>query len=414
LRRGGSWAGNRDNIARVEGLRRRWSSALTVALLATTTAAPAQAAGGSWRPAGPARPASLLASRAPSRAAGDTAPAAVVGLDADAPEQGAALTRALRRSFAARGLSGGEEVTLSELRLALGCKVASPECLSRGGSLLGARRLIYGSLRRSTAGGWSLEVTLVEADDGGAATTVDLALTDADLAGDRVSATAELVADRLAPDTSVSPTPEQGRGGRAPPPPPPPPPERSDDGDDAVPGDGRLRWGWVRPQPRWKWAGFGVGAGSTVVGFSVALGTGLWLTRPNAGFRQELLDAAEASLNDENELNDIDPNLPATINLCEFARERPLDENGQPLGMPGQVRNTDVVQVCNRAETIRRGQVISTVVGSVGLATTVVFTILLFVHREPARASTWRRRGMIVGLDPVRGEGVSLRVGGRF
>lgn len=381
-----------------------------------TVAAPARAigSGGSWSWSW-SWSSSLLAIAAPPSSAGDTAPAVVVGLDADAPEQGAALTQALRRAFAARGLSGGEEVNLSELRLALGCKDSSPECLAKGGSLLRARRLIYGTLRRGELGAWSLEVTLVEAE-GGAATTKTRRLTDADFAADRIDAAASAIADRLVPDTAVSPTPDQTTGGLATPPPPPPPEpiDRSDDEDAEAP-TGRVRWGWVKPQPRWKWIGFGVGAGVTAAGFAPAIGMMAWLSSRRGGFRAELLDAAEASLRDESQTNDVDPTLPAGINLCEFARQRPTDENGVPLGIQGQVRNSDVVQVCNKGDAIRKGSVVASVVGGVGLATTVVFTILLFVHREPARrSSAWRRHGMMVGLEPVRGEGVSLRMGGRF
>ncbi|MCA9711915.1 MAG: hypothetical protein KDK70_39120, partial [Myxococcales bacterium] len=49
------------------------------------------------------------------------APAAVLGLDAEEVTVGARLTRALRTAFAARGLGGGQEAGLPELRLALGC-----------------------------------------------------------------------------------------------------------------------------------------------------------------------------------------------------------------------------------------------------------------------------------------------------
>jgi hypothetical protein len=450
---GGSGAGSRDNIARVDGLRKHCSSGSITVLprLAATlvmvamVAAPARAVGsvGAGSEAVPARPSSLLAIAAPPSTAGDTAPAAVVGLEADAPVQGAALTQALRRAFAARGLSGGEEVNLAELRLALGCKDSSPECLAKGGSLVRARRLIYGTLRRGgtlqrggtlrrgEAGTWSLELTLVEAESG-AATTETRRLTDADLAPDRIDATADAIADRLAPDTAVSPTPDATTGGLATPPPPPPEPvERS---DEAPTRDGRVRWGWVKPQPRWKWIGFGVGAGLTVAGFVPAIGMSVWLSSRPGGFRGELIDAAEASLTDFqtdpstgepltdengnpqlNTINDVDPNLPGGVDLCAFARDRPTDSNGVPLGHPGTVRNASVVRVCNKGDAIRTGSVAATIVGGVGLATTVVFTILLFVHREPARrSSTWRRHGMMVGIDPVRGDGVSLRMGGRF
>lgn len=346
---------------------------------------------------------------APAR---EAAPAAVVGLDTDAPEQGAALTRALRKAFAARGLSGGEDVNLSELRLALGCKGSSPKCLAKGGALVGARRLIYGTLRRN-GGAWALDVTLVEVDRG-AATSASLVLTTAELAADRIDRIAEEVADRLAPETAATTAPTQGTGELAVPSPQPPEPvEVAEDGrdeptdDDA--GAGKLRWGYVRPQPRWKWIGFGVSAGVTVATGAAAIGMTVWLTSKNGGFRGQLIDAANASLSDANPLNDVDPNLPAGINLCDYARE-----NTDPT-MPDRVRNAAVSQVCNHADTMRRRQLATGITSAVGLVATAAFTVALLVHREPARASTWRRHGLHVGVDPAtRGQGLSLRVGGRF
>lgn len=342
----------------------------------------------------------------------ETAPAAVVGLDTEAPEQGAALTRALRKAFAARGLSGGEEVNLSELRLALGCKRTSPECLAKGGALVGARRLIYGTLRRD-GGAWVVEVTLVEAE-GGAAITIEETLRDADLAADRIDGTAEALADRLAPDTAVASAPAQSEGGLASPPPPPEPVEPADGGDEAADdevdaGTGKLRWGYVRPQPRWKWIGFGVSAGVTVATGAAAIGMTVWLTSKTGGFRGKLVDAASASLTDANPLNDVDPNLPEGVNLCDYARA-----SSDPT-MPERVRNAAVTKVCNDADTIRKQQIATGITSAIGLVATAAFTFALLVHRGPARASTWQRHGLQVGVDPAtRGQGLSLRVAGRF
>jgi len=353
---------------------------------------------------------------------GDAAPAAVVGLDADAPEQGAALTRALRRAFAARGLSGGEEVNLTELRLALGCKDDSPKCLARGGKQLGARRLIYGTLRRGKGQVWKLEVTLVEVDSG-AASSASLSLAPAELAADRVDATAEEVAERLAPDTAVSATPERGTGGLTTPSPfeaepsePSEPSEPVADEAKAKSRNGKLSLGWVKPQPRWQLAGFGVGLTLGLGGVGAVIGMDVWLSSRNAGFRAQLVEAATQSLMDSNDLNDVDPNLPEGVNLCDYARARPTDGNGNVLGMEGQVRNSAVVKVCNKGDTVRTAQIAAGVVSAVGLVTTLAFTLLLTVHRNPVRTSqsTWLRHRLQLGLAPVRGQGLSLGMGGRF
>jgi hypothetical protein len=361
----------------------------------------------------------VVAVAAPT-AADDAAPAAVVGLDADEAEQGAALTRALRRAFAARGLSGGKEVNLSELRLALGCKKHTPECLVRGGAMLDARRLIYGTLRRAEGKGWILEATLLEVD-GGATTTASVPLADADLEAARLDATAAAIADRLAPDTAVSAMPTQGSGELTPPPPAPEPEAEAaepsaaeDEGKHEHKAAGKLHWGWQRPQPRWKLVGFGVSAGVMAVTAGFTIGTGVWLTSKSWGFRKKLVDAANASLSDENPINDVDPNLPNGVNLCEYAKSRPEDENGNLLGMPGQVRNRHVAEVCNQGDDIRKAQVMTGIMTGVGALATVTFALLLFVHREPARESAWRRHRLHVSVDPVRGQGMSLRMGGRF
>ena len=408
-RRGvGSSAQNRDTIALVKGLRKRCSSALVASALAVIPMAPAHAH------AGPHGGADGLGAWAVSLAAParEAAPAAVVGLETDAPEQGAALTKALRKAFAARGLSGGEEVNLAELRLALGCKGTSPKCLAKGGSLVGARRLIYGTLRH-TGGTWSLEATLVEVD-GGAATSASLVLTTAELAADRIDRVAQEVADRLAPETASATTPEPGAGGLASSPASEPvEPVEAAEPDDVESkshgkGKGKLWWGWVKPQPRWRLAGFGLGVTFSVVGLSTVAGTGVWLTSKNGGFRGQLIDAAEASLLDANPLNDIDPNLPEGVNLCDYARD-----STDPT-MPDRVRNAAVARVCVKGDSIRRLEMIGAVVAGVGLATTAAFTLLLLLHRKPAPRSTWQRHGLHVGLDPVPGQGLSLRMAGRF
>jgi hypothetical protein len=382
-------------------------AALVVTVLAAMVAPPARAAGVAG-----------VTEAAPVAGEG-AAPAAVVGLDADAPEQGAVLTAALRRAFALRGLSGGKEANLSELRLALGCKRDTPECLARGGKLLDARRLIYGTLRRGK-GGWTLDVTLLEVEGGKTVTASSVPLVDADLEPARIDATADAIAERLAPEAAAAAAPERGWADLKSPPPPPPEPmlkpeEPRDEGAAAAGGEGKLRWGWVRPQPPWKWVGFGVGLGLAVPTLAATLGMGVWLTSSRTGFRPKLLEVAAESLLDSNMNNDVDP--ASSDNLCARAEETPTNPDGSLVGEPGQVRNGKMAKLCRDADFVRRAQVGTAVVGAIGLATTAVFTVLLFVHREPATktAKAWRRRGLHMGLDPAqRGQGFALRVGGRF
>ncbi|MCA9654397.1 MAG: hypothetical protein KC501_31050 [Myxococcales bacterium] len=349
----------------------------------------------------------------------ESEPAVVLGLDTDDSRQGAALTQALRRAFAKRGLSGGDEANLTELRLALGCSSNQPSCLAGGGEMLGARRLIYGELERGGAGGWTLTLSILEVDSR-ETSSIDVSLSEGELESRNIDATAERVAESLVPGTAGG-EPQAASGSLSEP--PPPPPALPDDADDPgqVDGEkGRVWLGLQRPTPRWKWAGFGASAGLFVGSLAATIGTGMWLTSKDRGFRRELLDAAEASLTDSNSLNDVDPNLPEGVSLCEYAREQPVDpDTNEPQGLPGQVRNASVAGVCEKGETITRVQLGMGVLAAVSAVSTLVFTGLLVIHRGPrpprkaAPQTAWQRHRMQLALDPGR-SGAMLRVGGRF
>lgn len=349
----------------------------------------------------------------------DQAPAAVLGLDCDDSQRGAALTQALKRAFAKRGMSGGKDANLTELRLALGCSSDDPSCLAAGGQTLGARRLIYGSLRLDDRGSWQVELNLLEVESA-QVTSTSAVLTEADLESRFIDTTAERLAMTLVPDAG-SDTPEAASGTLVESPPPPPP--SGDPGDAGAPADegkgkGKIVFGIQRPTPRWKWAGFGTSVGLLVVGGAATVGMGVWLTRQDGGFRGQLLDAAEASLTDQNPLNDIDPNSPEGVNLCDYARERPTDpETGQPLGQEGQVRNHTVVAVCNQASDVRTAQVGAGIFTAIAGVSTLVFTGLLLIHRDSGTnkgaARRWRHHRMQLAVEPGRG-GLAVRLGGRF
>ncbi len=342
-------------------------------------------------------------------------PAAVAALDADDPERGTALTEALRRAFALRGMSGGSKTSLPELRLALGCDGDEPACLAGAGEMLSARRLIYGTMRASDAGGWALQIMILEVETATVAASARIALTPEDLQGARVDETATRIVDQLL-------------GPQDSPPPPPPPEASSSQGDvepvypttrrhsDAGPDRDGGWFGLERPTPPWKWAGFGTGLGVTVVFGAATLGMGVWLNSSNGGFRGDLLALAEQSLTDQNPLNDVDPSASQSVNLCEFAAESPTDSTGAPIGGPGQVRNATIAKACDDAGGTRRAMLATGIVTGVGALTTLVFTGLLLIHRgpRPKRLEAWRHRGLQVGLDPVGGGGAAVRLGGRF
>src|SRR5688572_7237101 len=54
-------------------------------------------------------------------------PASVLGLESEDAAAGEALTKSLRKAFAKRGLAGGQEMSLSELRLTMGCSGDDPK-----------------------------------------------------------------------------------------------------------------------------------------------------------------------------------------------------------------------------------------------------------------------------------------------
>lgn len=338
----------------------------------------------------------------------DGAPASVLGLETDDSRTGVELTQALRRAFARRGLSGGDEANLSELRLALGCRSDDPSCLSRGGETLGTRRLIYGSLRKAETSGWTLQLTLLEVESEHASSTT-IALTTDQLDADTIDATAERIADELAPDSSTGTRPASGTQAE-----PPPARERAPLGsDDDAPAPRRraLTFGLERPTPRWKWVGFGVSAGVMVVSVGGVVGTSLYLDRSNGGFHARLLELAAESLQDSNPANDVNPNLPEGINLCEYA-DRPDYPDPRTPGDP--VRNGKITALCNDAEKLRRIQVGLLAIAGVSTLSTAVFTGLLLIHRAPAsERSAWRRHRMLLGVEPSPG-GAALRLAGRF
>ncbi len=337
----------------------------------------------------------------------------VVGLDAQNVSVGSRMTKALRKAFAYRGMSGGDEANLSELRLALGCRSDAPACLAKGGEMLGARRLIYGSLSDGGKGSWELDLWIVQTEPAVVEEHQTFTLGNADLTPAQIDTTASRVVEQLLPsesavadvDSDVAPLgssePLESEVES--------PPEELD-------GDKRLIWGPYRPRPGWKWAGFGVSTAVMAIGLGGYLGASIWLTADNIGFRRKLLEEAEASLADDKDINDVPPTLPEGVNLCDYARARPTDQDGTELGEPGQVRNARIVKVCDDGDYARRIGTGLLITGLVGTVSTAVFTTLLFVHRSPNAAQARRRREhqLRMGLGSVRGRGATFELSGRF
>lgn len=343
------------------------------------------------------------------RLAPDGAPASVLGLDGKDGTANNNLTNALRKAFANRGLSGGEEISLEEMRLTMGCANDEVTCLAEGGKTLGVRRLVFGYLRPG-GGSYQLDIQILDVETGQLEAQASVAVTKAELSADQIDAKATAIVNELMPPERADsdlpprpdPLPETGPAEEEPVDEPPPPKE------------GKLWFGLEKPTPGWKWGAFGTSLGLTVLAAGATAGLGVWLTSDNLGFRKRLLDAANASLVDDNPTNDIDPTLPEAINLCDRALARPTDENGNPLGMPGQVTNSAVAKVCNDGKQVRTGQIITGVGTAVFGVATLVFTGVLLIHKRKPAADAMLRHGVRMGVAPTPEGGLTVAGGLRF
>jgi hypothetical protein len=378
---------------------RALSTGLCVALVGATVATSV--------PAG-AAPLPLL------RLAPDEAPASVLGLDGDGKEGNAAardLTNALRKAFANRGLSGGEEISLEEMRLTMGCDNDEVACLAEGGKTLGVRRLVFGYLKPS-GGAFQLDIQILDVEGGQLEAQASITVSKAELAAGEIDTKAAAIVNELMPahttDSDLPPRPkplpetgdpeveeEQEQ--------PPPPKEK-----------GNLYFGLEKPTPTWKWAGFGTALGLTVIASGVTIGMGVWLTTNSSsfGFRQKLLETAGKSLTDGNPNNDVDPM--SDDNLCEAAEEIPLNPDGSLVGEPGQVRNGKMAKLCRDADQVQKAQLAAGIGTAIFGLTTLVFTGLLVIHKRKPAANAMLRHRVRLGVAPTREGGLTFAGGLRF
>jgi hypothetical protein len=165
-----------------------------------------------------------------------------------------------------------------------------------------------------------------------------------------------------------------------------------------------------------------------VVGAVGAGVTGAMLS-PNGSLREGVFNAAQDSLNDcidpedprksvpcesagdiRNDANDVDPNM--TGDLCVAGRST-TDALGNPI-VGGAVRNKQVADACTRADNVQIANYASFGVLGVGAALTVVFTTLLFVHKENGATRALKRHDVRLGAAPSNGGGMTFTGGFRF
>jgi hypothetical protein len=323
--------------------------------------------------------------------------ASLLGLESDDAAAGAALTKALRKAASRRGLSGGPEMSLVEMRLTMGCEGNAESCLTEGGKAIEVEQLVYGDLRK-TGGSYKVQLYLLDVGKGSIASNTSMPLSAADLSPDKIDATATKIIQSLLPketdDEALPPT-----GGD------PTPPEVEPDPDpqpDPEPRDKKYEWGLEKPIPKWKKVGLGVTAG---VGGGAMIAGIVMQVLISGKLRNDLLEAVDASVTDGNPDNDISRGEP---DLCAAARVSPQND--------GNVTNASVTRVCNKADGVQTGRTVAFVGGGVLLAAAIGFTVVLFVHKKKGTegAAAFKRRDLKLGGAPLPGGGFSGGVGFKF
>jgi hypothetical protein len=313
----------------------------------------------------------------------------VLTLEGDDPAKAVALTKALQAEFAARGVGGGRDMSLSELKLTMGCdEPPSPKCLAEGGRTLGVDNMVYGSLAKS-GGGYVVQLNLLDVGGASVKESVTAEYPASALEGGQVNATAkDLVGRVLGAEKTAEPEPATVE------PEAEPQPEA---------GKSKLVWGRYKDQPKWKKAGLAASASVAVLAFGASLGLFLSWRKPNGPVFKKMLQLAEDSYTG-NDNPDDDVPYGEGEDICKNARA--------PLG--DGVTNAAVANQCTRGENMAKATTGMLVLGGIALASTIAFTTLMFVHRESPGLAKLRQRGFNFGAAPTFTGGVMFGGGMRF
>ena len=306
----------------------------------------------------------------------------VLTLEGDDPIKAVGLTKALQAEFAARGVGGGREMSLSELKLTMGCdEPPSPRCLADGGKTLGVDTMIYGSLNKSKTG-HIITLNLLETGTANIAKVATAEYPAGALDQGNVQATAKDLVNRVLGPETVEPEPEPVKTE----PEPEPQPEAK---------SSKLVWGRYDDVPGWKKGGLYASAGLAVVSFGAALGLFLSWRKPGGPVYKKMYDLAKATHDDS------DPNNDVTYwdgDICQNA-----------VG-----KSDAVVAQCDKGKTLAGATTGLLVAGGIFTVATVAFTTLMFVHREKPGLAKLRQRGFNLGAAPTLSGGFLVGGGLRF
>lgn len=332
----------------------------------------------------------LTGAVAPAHAA-PAGKASVLTLEGDDIPRTMALSKALQSEFSARGVGGGRDMSLGELKLTMGCdEPPSVACLSGGGKTLGVERMIYGTLTKTRGGAYSLNLSLMNVGSSTVEKIVNAELSAGALEEGAVKATAaDLVTQMLGPVETPTEVVPPGTG-----------PDTNQ--PETQPQDNGKKWIWGKyDAPVWKKAALGASAGLLVVSLAVGIGTYMQI-RPNGKLYNDLVAAGKDSLDDKSGTNNVNPNMNG--DMCSAARRE----------IEGGVVNAEMTKICNKADGLASAATGAFVATGVFAASTVAFATLLFVHKNKPGVARLQRHGVTMGMTPLRGGGAMLGGSLRF
>lgn len=306
----------------------------------------------------------------------------VLTLEGDEPAKAGPLTKALQAEFAARGIGGGREMSVSELKLTMGCdEPPSPRCLADGGKTLGVDTMVYGSLYKSKTG-HIVTLNLLETGTANIAKVVTAEYPAGSLDQGKIQETAKDLVLRMLGPEKTEPDPEPAKTE--------PQPETQPQSNEA-----KLVWGRYDDVPTWKKAGLYASLGLAVASFGGALGLFLAFRKPSGPVYKKMYDAAVATTKDEDTSNDV---IFWEGDICANA----------------EGKSQAVLDQCSRGQAMAGAATGLIVAGSIFTASTIAFTTLMFVHKEKPGMAKLRQRGFNMGAAPAPGGGFVVGGGLRF